>query len=735
MTNKNWKVRVELYNELQSGYKVMMPRSKTFKNSFEIQKKNSKKNVFQQGGPDAEKLSKYLVPMIQDSNPQAQSQALENLELFLRQKVGGRLQGKDVDVQELMQALLDNVVSRAASAKKGQAVVLLACKAFGVETVLDALLVCSTHKAKHKAVPALDMVNLLIATFGLKSHSPSAPKTAHIIKSVAATVQASDPAIRKAAFQVLVLLHQVIGEPLLENLQQVQGLRAAQLGTLRDMLVKSGSEQAAGEKENTVVVVTAPPTPVRATEPPPVLVEAIVSEAAPADYECPIVSDEVWTSLVSSLGTGEWKDRIVALDRVLELKTLSVDQAMVIIEMMISKSAHFINDSHSVIVAKSIALLTGAMKAAQNDDRYTSVCKRMCLLLLDRVKENKGAIVSASEEALLLLRVDAADLGDILTSLMTHTIPKVRQRGIQWIESLVVASKKGWLRPVLRNVATIVGEAFGDQSADVRKAAASLLQHLSAIYGKETLTALLFGESGAASKMGAARQVQIRKLLESTSVTITVANTPAKEPESAQPSPAKASSPYKPPVQQQQPVQPPSIVQPVQPRAAVIPSNPLQEWMQYSQFVECQLKNLVGLREQHELLGRRAKELERENAALKSQVGEFREVAKMLEDRAVELEEAAGGLPSTEDIAALSLEELTVLEAQYQDVILQITKQKAVRLEEMARKNGCTGCGKPREKSTVLFPCRHVVCNACGATVAKCPDCKSNVQQRFELAD
>ncbi len=81
-----------------------------------------------------------------------------------------------MDVQELIQALLDNVVGRAASAKKGQANLLLACKAFGAECVMDALLVCAQHKAKQKAVPALESVNVLITSFGLKSHSTNAPK-------------------------------------------------------------------------------------------------------------------------------------------------------------------------------------------------------------------------------------------------------------------------------------------------------------------------------------------------------------------------------------------------------------------------------------------------------------------------------------------------------------------------------------------------------------------------------
>ncbi len=83
LSNKNWKVRAELYAELQNAYK--------------------------QG--DAERYAKYLIPMIQDSNPQAQTQALEvlsvytgacdcriahrtalqNLELYLKQKAAGKV--------------------------------------------------------------------------------------------------------------------------------------------------------------------------------------------------------------------------------------------------------------------------------------------------------------------------------------------------------------------------------------------------------------------------------------------------------------------------------------------------------------------------------------------------------------------------------------------------------------------------------------------------------------------
>jgi hypothetical protein len=153
----------------------------------------------QAGGAQAETSCKYMVPMLQETNPQAQAQALEvcaimkfklcvgtglyvenveeksppcesrltlllqNLELFLKHKASGKLNGAQVrtasshpppplndavtltascflsfllpsrswvqvDVQELIQALLDNVVGRAASAKKGQSNLLLACK-------------------------------------------------------------------------------------------------------------------------------------------------------------------------------------------------------------------------------------------------------------------------------------------------------------------------------------------------------------------------------------------------------------------------------------------------------------------------------------------------------------------------------------------------------------------------------------------------------------------------------
>ena len=69
------------------------------------------------------------------------------------------------------------------------------------------------------------------------------------------------------------------------------------------------------------------------------------------------------------------------------------------------------------------------------------------------------------------------------------------------------------------------------------------------------------------------------------------------------------------------------------------------------------------------------------------------------------------------------------------DALANIVKQKAVVLEGIARKNGCGACGKPRTKSTVLFPCRHVVCSACGPSIKTCPDCKGPIEQRFELND
>ena len=128
--------------------------------------------------------------------------------------------------------------------------------------------------------------------------------------------------------------------------------------------------------------------------------------------------------------------------------------------------------------------------------------------------------------------------------------------------------------------------------------------------------------------------------------------------------------------------------------------------------------------------------IEKENAELRAHCEELMEVAKMLEDRAVELEEERGGaVVSVEEIKQMTIEELAAAETIHQEALNSIVQQKRILLEQMARKNGCSACGKTRSKSTVLFPCRHVVCSSCGESLKKCPDCKAAVEQRFELAD
>lgn len=426
------------------------------------------------------------------------------------------------------------------------------------------------------------------------------------------------------------------------------------------------------------------------------------------------------------------------------------------------------------------------------------MCKRVAPVLLDRLKDNKGAVVTAAEEALALLRLDGADLSDTLAVVLAHTVPKVRQLGLAWIEQLVERNDNNWLRPAVRAVASQTGEAFGDSSADVRRAATSLLQMLAARWGKEVITAMLFGEAGVGSRMGAARQAQLRKLLSeggptvpsapptTTATSAPVADVPVVAATAAAPAETHTSQPtaIKPPPLQQRTapsaavtgqsapadkvaVPPSALPMPgvhrsvehkanptvpaaaaksaaaaptVAPATAMAPpaSNKtaqalLGEWNGYAQFVEAQLRSLCAERDRSEALARRCKELESEAQRLRDEKADLEALAQMLEDRAVELEEAGAGVPDAEALATMTLDQLTQMEARFQEVLGTIGKRKGVLLEEMARKNGCGACGKSRTKSTVLFPCRHVVCSPCGAALQQCPDCKSAVAQRFEL--
>lgn len=177
----------------------------------------------------------------------------------------------------------------------------------------------------------------------------------------------------------------------------------------------------------------------------------------------------MWASVAAALLNDNWKERIAALDRALECGGLSADQGVAVLELMVAKAALLLSDSHSVIVAKSIALLTMALRTAQRDERFTAYSKRLSLVLLDRLKvasllvgprlasltrrhdqENKAAIVGASEDAIVLLRLDAGDLGEVMAGIMAHTVPKVRQKGLLWVEKMLAECDKQWLRPALR---------------------------------------------------------------------------------------------------------------------------------------------------------------------------------------------------------------------------------------------------------------------------------------------
>ena len=137
--------------------------------------------------------------------------------------------------------------------------------------------------------------------------------------------------------------------------------------------------------------------------------------------------------------------------------------------------------------------------------------------------------------------------------------------------------------------------------------------------------------------------------------------------------------------------------------------------------MEAQLRGLQGERQRGEGLAQRCAELEAENDELAA-------VARELE-----AQDATG--PSLEAIQAMSLEQLAEAELVHQEALAAIAQRKRVLLEEMARKNGCSNCGRQRVKSTVLFPCRHVVCAGCGAAVPKCPECQGIIQQRFDLPE
>jgi hypothetical protein len=150
--------------------------------------------------------------------------------------------------------------------------------------------------------------------------------------------------------------------------------------------------------------------------------------------------------------------------------------------------------------------------------------------------------------------------------------------------------------------------------------------------------------------------------------------------------------------------------------------NPVEEWAKTSSWIESQMRALQVERQKAETLLRRCQSLEAENEELIL-------MAKELESEATK----AG--PSVGAIHSMSIDELAVAETMHQEALAAIVQRKKVLVEEMARKSECLGCSKKRAKSTVLFPCRHVVCSGCGVTIKNCPDCHTAVHQRFELPE
>ncbi len=150
--------------------------------------------------------------------------------------------------------------------------------------------------------------------------------------------------------------------------------------------------------------------------------------------------------------------------------------------------------------------------------------------------------------------------------------------------------------------------------------------------------------------------------------------------------------------------------------------NPLEEWSKMNGWIESQLRALQSEKQKTDQLLRRCQTLESENEELLA-------VAKELENEASKIG------PSFEAIQTMTIDELTAAEGIHQEALAAIAQRKKMLLEDMARKSECLACSKQRIKSTVLFPCRHVVCSGCGVSIKNCPDCNAVVAQRFELPE
>lgn len=660
--------------------------------------------------------------------------------MYLKAKAAGKV-GLNIDVAELSQMLLDNI-GKPSSQKKGFSLLLLACRACGVDSLTEHLLSQCEHKAKQRAVPALEAVRSLVTAHGARSSKSSssssssslAPCARSVVKAACVAAQQSDPHIRKAAMMLLVTTNAATDG--LATEWAAATLRPAQMQALRELMAKEETQTTMEtssvmqedvnnvsvmmvEKENVEASPVQPHSVQKAPKPPAAAAVSTPARAAPAPVAhiaAPSVPADQWNAVVGALAQGNWKDRLALMEKAIELVPgATPDQAAVLVEEMVAKSNVLANDSHSAIIAKSLSLLVAGIRI-MDKERFAPLSKRVCLMLLDRLKENKAGIVQCAEDALNAIVIDPNDLGEILTTILASTVPKVRAKGLQWIEKLCIDNSKAWLRPALRIVVNHSGEAFGDQSADVRKAAASLMQLLATKWGREAVSSVLFGEAGVASKMGAARQQQIRKLLSdapapaavtsksaapSPVAVAPVAHHPPPPAESRETTPVK--SPYRPPAAapKQQPQQPQQQqrIQPVEEivvATSVAPSDndPLKEWGQVSIMVEGYIRAMLIEKQRSEELARRCAALEAENAEIKSQYMELHDVAKALEDRAVELEEQMQKQPpkkaSSSDLLdeikqMKDMEQLSSSESMHLAMLAAIVQRKREVVDEMLK--------------------------------------------------
>jgi hypothetical protein len=203
------------------------------------------------------------------------------LDFFLK----GRASGKPapaVDVGEVVCAILD-----VKDKKRSLASLQLACKAWSVEAVMEVLLLQGEHKAKQKAVPALEMAKTLISAVGVLGPKQQAA----MLKTAAAAAQMSDPAIRRAALEMLAAMHSHVGEPLLEACAGL--MRPPILASLREMVAKAATPC----KDNVAKPTVPPPSALPAAVP---VASTPIRSRPPSQIPAPVIVQAPASSLASS---------------------------------------------------------------------------------------------------------------------------------------------------------------------------------------------------------------------------------------------------------------------------------------------------------------------------------------------------------------------------------------------------------------------------------------------------